>query len=97
MAAGFLYDMIFCTAWIHVARRITTITGFVSGACTVQRGTGMLKIIAKRGNLLLNRLSESAAVLSRIAFSRDEVFYIDIFHLLKNLSFMYKRQNRVSK
>ena len=58
---------------------ITTIAGFVPGTCTVQRGTGMLEIIAEQRHLLLERSSESTVVLSRIAFLRDEVFYIVIF------------------
>ena len=59
--------------------RITTIVGFVPGTCTVQRGTERLEIIAEQCPLLLERPFESAAVLSRIAFLRDEVFYIVIF------------------
>ena len=58
---------------------ITTIAGFVLGKCTVQRCTRMLEIIAEQRHLLLERSSESAVVLSRIAFLRDEVFYIVIF------------------
>ena len=58
---------------------ITTIADFVPGTCTVQRGTGMLEIIAEQRHLLLERLSESAVVLSKIAFLRDEVFYNVIF------------------
>ena len=61
------------------AGEITTIAGFVPGTCTVQRGTGMLEIIAEQRHLLLERLSKSAVALSRIAFLRDEVFYIVIF------------------
>ena len=58
---------------------ITTIAGFVLGTCAVQSGTGMLEIIAKQGHLLLERPSESAVVLSRIAFLREKVFKIVIF------------------
>ena len=58
---------------------ITTIAGIVPGTCTVQRGSGMLEIIAEQRHLLLERPSESAVVLSRMAFLRDEVFYIAIF------------------
>ena len=58
---------------------ITTIAGFVPGTCIVQRCTGMLEIIAEQRHLLLERPSESAVVLSRIAFLREEVFYIVLF------------------
>ena len=57
---------------------ITTIAGFVAGTCTVQRGPEMLEIIAEQSHLLLER-PESAVVVSRIAFLRNEVFYIVIF------------------
>ena len=39
----------------------------------------MLESIAEQRHLLLERLSESEVVLSRIAFLRDEVFYSAIF------------------
>ena len=58
---------------------ITTIADFVPGTSTVQRGTGMLEIIAEQRHLLLERSSESTVVPARIAFLRDEVFYIVIF------------------
>ena len=58
---------------------ITAIAGFVPGTCTEQRGSGMLEIIAEQRYSLLDRPSESVVVLSRIAFLRDEVFYIVIF------------------
>ena len=76
---------------------ITTIAGFVSGTCTVQRGTGMLEIFAEQRHLLLKRTFESAVVLSRIAFLRDEVFYMVIMRKTREFVFMYERQNRVSK
>ena len=77
---------------------ITTIAGIVPGTRTVQRGTGVLEIIPEQRHLFLERPSETAVVLSMIAyFTRRGILHCYISKGLVNLSFTYEWQNRVSK